>query len=159
MVVHRLASCHPPVAGRIRCDLSGTQATAVRERRGSGKAPTIAMTTMQLTFKQLTQRPDPVLAEYVRGKLAEIERLVKIDGAHIALRRNPNHPPFQATAHLEVAGPDLRADELAYTQRAALDRVLSNLTEQARLRKMKRPARCTGRSLRASRPTRTVSCR
>lgn len=114
---------------------------------------------MKVIFKQLTQRPDPVLADYVRAKLAEIEGLIKIDSAHIALRRRPNHPPFRATAHLEVPGPDLRADELAYTQIAALDRVLSNLTEQARLRKTKRPARCAGRSLRASRPTRTVSYR
>lgn len=114
---------------------------------------------MQLTFKKLTRRPDPGLSDYVRTKLAKREELITIDSARVALRRNPSHPPFRDTVHLEVSGPDLRADELAYTQRAALDRALSNLTEQARLRKMKRPARCTGRSLRASRPTRTVSCR
>ncbi|MBP7946853.1 MAG: HPF/RaiA family ribosome-associated protein [Verrucomicrobia bacterium] len=114
---------------------------------------------MQLTFKQLTHRPDPGLLDYVRTKLTKLEELITIDSAHITLRRNPSHPPFRAAAHLEVPGPDLRATEFAYTQRAALDRVLSNLTEQARLRKMKRPARCMGRSLRASRPTRTVSCR
>lgn len=114
---------------------------------------------MKLTFKQLTQRPDPGLLDYVRTRLTKLEELIAIDSAHITLRRNPSHPPFRATAHLEVPGPDLRATELAYTQRAALDRALSNLTEQARLRKMKRPARCLGRSLRASRPTRTVSCR
>jgi len=114
---------------------------------------------MKLTFKQLTQRPDPGLLGYVRIRLEKLDELIAIDSAHITLRRNPSHPPFRATAHLEVPGPDLRADELAYTQRAALDRVLSNLTEQARLRKTKRPARCKGRSLRASRPTRTVSYR
>lgn len=114
---------------------------------------------MTLTFKQLTQRPDPGLLDYVRTRLEKLDELIAIDSAHITLRRNPSHPPFRATAHLEVPGPDLRADELAYTQIAALDRVLSNLTEQARLRKTKRPARCAGRSLRASRPTRTVSYR
>lgn len=114
---------------------------------------------MKVIFKQLAQKPDPVLAEYVRARLNEIGELITVDAAHIALRRNPSHSVFRATAHLEVPGPDLRAEELGYTQRAALDRVLVNLTEQVRLRKMKRPVRCKGRSLRASRPTRTVSCR
>lgn len=114
---------------------------------------------MQLTFKQLTQRRDPGLLDHVRTKLAKLEELITIHSAHITLRRNPSHPPFRAAAHLEVPGPDLRATELAYTLRAALDRVISNLADQARRRKMKRPGRCMGRSLRASRPTRTVSCR
>ena len=114
---------------------------------------------MKVMFKQLAQKPDPVLAEYVHARLAEIGELIAIEAAHIQLRKNPSHPPFRATAHLEVPGPDLRAEELAYTQRAALDRVLVNLTDQVRLRKMKRLVRCKGRSLRASRPTRTVSCR
>lgn len=114
---------------------------------------------MNLTFKQLTQRPDPGLLDYVRTKLTKLEELITIHFARITLRRNPSHPPFRATAHLAVPGPDLRADEGAYTQRAALDSVFSSQLAQARMRKMKRPTRYPGRSLRASRPTLTAPCR
>jgi hypothetical protein len=44
---------------------------------------------MQLTFKQLTQRPDPGLLDHVRTQLAKLEQLITIDSAHITLHRNP----------------------------------------------------------------------
>lgn len=114
---------------------------------------------MKMMFTQLTPRPDPVLAAHTRAGLEQLARLIKIDRAHIALRQNRRHPPFEATAHLEVPGPDLRASELAYTQRAALDRLLANLTKQIRLRKTNRGANQPGRALRANRPHQSVSPR
>ncbi len=115
--------------------------------------------SMKLIFKQLAERPNPALAEHVRGQLAKLEERIAIESAHIALLRNPSHPPFRVTAHLEVPGPDLRADESGYTPVAALDRAFSSLAEQARIRKLKRPDRIEGRGRRLNGPARTVTGR
>jgi len=114
---------------------------------------------MTLTFRQVAQRPDPALAAYVHDRLAALQRLIAIDSAQVTLLRTVSHPPFTATAYLEVPGPDLYADEHGYTQQAALDRMFSVLAQKARIRKAKRPHRLKGRALRPSGPTRTVSSR
>ena len=131
--MHRLASCHPPDVDRPGPSLSGTQAIAVRERRGFGKAPAIGRTTMILTFTQLVPEPEPDLEDYVRAKLARLETVITIKSAHVTLLQSPCHFPFRATVHLEVPGPDLRADELGHTQMAALDSAFANLKEQSSL--------------------------
>ncbi len=112
---------------------------------------------MKLTLKQLDRRPNPALEQYVSLQLAELEEWIAIDAAHITLLRNPSHPPFRVIAHLEVPGPDLRADESGYTRMAALGRAFSSLAQQARIRKLKRPDRIEGRGRRLNRPARTVT--
>lgn len=114
---------------------------------------------MHLTFRQCTQRPDPELAAYVHGRLTALQGLIAINSAEVILRRTVGRPPFTATAHLAVPGPDLRADERGYTQQAALERMFSVLAQKARSRRSKPPDRRKGRALRPGGPTRTVSAR
>jgi len=88
---------------------------------------------MILTFTQLVPEPEPDLADYVRAKLVRLETVITIKAAHVTLLQSPCHLPFRATVHLEVPGPDLRADELGHTQTAALDSAFANLKEQSSL--------------------------
>jgi hypothetical protein len=88
---------------------------------------------MILTFTQLVPTSEPDVADYVRAKLARLEIVITIKSAQVTLLRIPSHLPFRATVHLEVPGPDLRADELGHTQMEALDSAFANLKEQSSL--------------------------
>jgi ribosome-associated translation inhibitor RaiA len=114
---------------------------------------------MTVKFRQLAQRTDPALAAHVRDRLTALQGVIAIDSAEVTLRKTVSHPPFTATAYLEVPGPNLHAEVHGYTQQAALNRMFSVLAEQARARKAKRPAGRKGRALRPGGPTRTVTSR
>lgn len=115
--------------------------------------------TMQVTFRQWTQRLDPEPMAHVHGKLTTLRGLIAIDSAGVISRRTVGRPPGTATAQLAVPGPDLRADGRGYAQQAALERLFSGLGQKTRSRRSKSPDRRKGRALRPGAPTRTVSPR
>ena len=114
---------------------------------------------MNLTFTQPVQKPNAVFREYVRARLATFEEVVAIERAHVTLLKGQSHPPFRLKVHLVVPGPDLRADELAYTPEAALGKALAHLWGQVQLRKAGQQGGRDRCARRAHRRVRTVSCR
>lgn len=102
--------------------------TTAAKNHGSSKAPQLT-TTMLLMINQPDQEPDPAVMAHVRTKLARLETLLSIRSAHVTLCPHSQPPGFRATVQLEGPGPNLRGDEVDFTETAALDRAFANLKD------------------------------
>lgn len=118
----------PPVGTPHGSEPRRRSLTTVPRDHGSSKAPQ-PTTTMLLMIDQPGQKSDPAVIAHVRSKLARLETLLSIRSAHVTLCPHSRPSGFRATVQLEGPGPNLRGDEVDFTETAALDRAFANLKD------------------------------
>lgn len=90
----------------------------------------------------------------LREQLKAIANARQIDEAHILIeRRIEDSPPFRIAAHLLTPGPDLFAEAVEHTLRAALQKVVAQIEAEIARRMQKRARNLRPRASR-SRATR-----
>ena len=97
------------------------------------------------------------LERWIDSSLSSLLPLLRIEEAHVTIKYNrESSPPYQATAHLKVPGPDLRAQGIDHTPGTAFVRVMDQLRERA-VERAKRRLRRRGekRVIPAYRPARS----
>ncbi len=104
---------------------------------------------MKLILNHLHHQPSPSLASLIRQRLESLREALRIDEARVLVEnRHDASPPFRISAHLVTPGPDVFAEAVDHTLRAALDKIVAQLEASIDHRKGKR-----ARSDRAPRKT------
>lgn len=104
---------------------------------------------MKLILNHLHHQPSPSLATLIRQRLETLREDLQIDEARVLVEyRHEASPPFRISAHLVTPGPDVFAEAVDHTLRAAVDKMVGQLESRIDHRKEKR-----ARSVRALRKT------
>lgn len=75
---------------------------------------------------------------WIEHSISSLLPLLRIEEAHVIIEyHKESSPPYRASAHLKVPGPDLRVQGIDHTVRTAFDRVM----EQLRTRAVERASR------------------
>ncbi len=86
---------------------------------------------MTLDFRLRGWKSSAALRRLVEVQIDRIRHFVPVSGARVELRRERNATPaWVASAHLEVPGPDLRAEARDHTVEAAWRKVMTDLYGQ-----------------------------
>lgn len=97
---------------------------------------------MMIQFQIRELEDDDQLWQQVVADLEDLNRLIAVVSAHVALQRQrPVTPPYQAVAMLRVAGPDIHAAARDHTWPAAWRKVVARLREQIEERRSRQTAR------------------
>ena len=90
---------------------------------------------MKLILRTFEIRQTGGLVDDIEKQLAPLQKLVPIAAAHVSVGKyQDRNPPFCATVHLEVPGPDIHAADSDYTLAASLQKVWAELRQQITLR-------------------------
>ena len=107
---------------------------------------------MKITIKHLHHTPSQSLVTLIGQHLGEIAKTRQIDEARIVVeQRLEASPPFRISAHLVTPGPDIFAEAVDHTLRAALQKTVALLLADIGRRKLKRAGSLKA-SRRSSRP-------
>lgn len=116
---------------------------------------------MKLVLQHIHLRPADRLDRWIAPHLARLQPLLAIEAAYLRIEhRADSSPPFLASIHLVIPGPDIRLEAVDHTARTAVAKLLAELSLRARQRAARRV-----RSWRAapsalvSHPTRMISLR
>ena len=94
---------------------------------------------MKLILKHSNHQPSPSFTELLKKHLEPLREGLQIDEAHVFLeRRLEASPPFRITAHLVTPGPDVFAEAVDHTLRAALNKMTAQLEARIDHRHQKR---------------------
>jgi ribosomal subunit interface protein len=86
---------------------------------------------MKLDFSLRGWKSSPTLHRLVESQLEKLQAFVSVGNAQVVLEHQPGSTPaWSARAHLEVPGPDLRAEARDHTVRAAWRKVMAELDAQ-----------------------------
>jgi ribosome-associated translation inhibitor RaiA len=97
---------------------------------------------MKLSLTHRHHQPSPSFTALVKQRLEALREALQIDEARVLLeRRLEGSPAFRVTAHLVTPGPDLFADGVDHTLRAALDKMIGQLEARIDHRQQKRTRR------------------
>ncbi len=102
--------------------------------------------TMKLILTSSRGTSNPKLESSLRSFLDSLVPLMRIEEARVRLEYvHEASPPYRATAHLVVPGPDLKADVCDHTEFTALSKLTDRLRSQVLERVGKRLKRFSGR--------------
>ena len=97
---------------------------------------------MKFIFTHRQHQPSPAFTGLVKQRLESLREVLQIDEARVLIeRRLEASPPFRITAHLVTPGPDVLADAVDHTLRAALDKLIGQLDGRIDHRQQKRARR------------------
>lgn len=97
---------------------------------------------MKLILTHQHHQPVPSLAALVEERLAALREALQIDEARVFIeRRLEASPAFRVTAHLVTPGPDVFAEAVDHTLRAALGKMFGKLETRIGDRREKRTGR------------------
>lgn len=97
---------------------------------------------MKLILTHRHHQPSPSFTALVRQRLEALREALQIDEARVLVeRRLEASPAFRVTAHLVTPGPDVFADAVDHTLRAALDKMIGQLEARIDHRQQKRARR------------------
>lgn len=97
---------------------------------------------MKFILNHHNHQPSPSLTALAKKRIESLREALQIDEAHIRLEhRLEASPAFRVTAHLVTPGPDVFADAVDHTLRAALEKMIGQLEERIDHRHQKRMRR------------------
>jgi ribosome-associated translation inhibitor RaiA len=97
---------------------------------------------MKFILNHHNHQPSQSLAALAEKRIESLREALQIDEAHILLeRRLEASPAFRVTAHLVTPGPDVFAEAVDHTLRAALDKMMGQLEDRIDHRHQKRMRR------------------
>lgn len=109
---------------------------------------------MTIQFEIRGLKDDEDVRRQLRAGLEELNGLIAVTAAKIALQHQPGvTPSYQAVAVLVVPGPDIQAAARDHTWRAAWQKVVERLREQIVERQRQQTAQQRNRRTAAARPT------
>ena len=94
---------------------------------------------MKITIKHIHHTPSESISAMIEQQLDALGKTRQIDEARIVIeRRVEASPPFRVSAHLVTPGPDVLAEAVEHTLRAALDKTVAQLAAVIDRRHLKR---------------------
>jgi ribosome-associated translation inhibitor RaiA len=97
---------------------------------------------MKLILTHHHHQPSPSFTALIKQRLESLREALQIDEARVLVeRRLEASPAFRVTAHLVTPGPDVLADAIDHTLRAALDKMIGQLEARIDHRQQKRARR------------------
>ncbi len=97
---------------------------------------------MKLHIKHRLHQPSPTFSALVASQLESLSPALQIDEARVLIeRRLEASPPFRIAAHLVTPGPDIHAEGVDHTLRAALQKLVASLSGRIQDRHAKRARR------------------
>ena len=99
---------------------------------------------MKLHIQQVAHDVSPAFKDLLCERLGSLAQSLKIDEARIRIERHESSPPFRMAAHLVTPGPDVMAEAVDHTLRAALQKLIDALRERITHRNQKRDRRSGG---------------
>lgn len=106
---------------------------------------------MKLTIKHIHHSPSASFTALIEQHLDAIGKSLRIDEARVVIeRRLEASPPFHISMHLVTPGPDVLAEAMDHTLRAALLKAVGQIELRLDHRRMKRAGRLQRHSKAAS---------
>jgi ribosome-associated translation inhibitor RaiA len=100
--------------------------------------PITNITTMNIRYHHLHHAPSPSLAALIERRIEFLGKSLRIDEARVTVeRRLASSPAFRFSAHLVTPGPDVYAEALDHTLRAAIHKTVSELENRIASRKQR----------------------
>jgi len=97
---------------------------------------------MKLTIQHRQHQPSESFAALVTKQIEALREALQIDEARVLIeRRLESSPPFRISAHLVTPGPDVLAEAVDHTLRAALKKLIEELESRIDHRHAKRARR------------------
>lgn len=97
---------------------------------------------MKLILNHRHHQPSPSFTALVKQRLESLREALQIDEARVLMEHRPEaSPAFRITAHLVTPGPDVFAEAVDHTLRAALDKMIGQLEARIDHRHQKRARR------------------
>jgi len=97
---------------------------------------------MKFILKHHNHQPSPALAALTKQHIEALREDLQIDEARIHMERMIDaSPAFRISAHLVTPGPDIFAEAVDHTLRAALDKMVEQLESRIGHRHKKRAQR------------------
>jgi ribosomal subunit interface protein len=101
---------------------------------------------MQVDFRLRGWKSSAALQDMVEHQLQRLRHFVSVSGAQVVLERSSaSAPAWTARAHVQVPGPDLRAEARDHTVEAAWRKVLQSLYAEIGRRQERRRHRADER--------------
>lgn len=112
---------------------------------------------MKITIKHIHHTPSDSFTALIEQHLDALGKTRQIDEARIVIeRRMEASPPFRVSAHLVTPGPDVLAEAVEHTLRAAFEKTIAQLAAVIDRRHLKRAQRLSN-SPRAGKPGRSAA--
>ena len=92
---------------------------------------------MKLTLKHFHHQPSKSLITLLKQQLGALRRTRQIDEARVLFERREASPPFRVSVYLVTPGPDVHAESVDHTLRAAIQKVFAGLEAKIRHRWIK----------------------
>jgi ribosome-associated translation inhibitor RaiA len=106
---------------------------------------------MKLTIRHIHHSPSGSFTALIEQHLDAIGKSLQIDEARVVIeRRLEASPPFHISMHLVTPGPDVFAEAMDHTLRAALLKTVGQIETRLDHRRMKRAGRLQRHSKTAS---------
>lgn len=97
---------------------------------------------MKFILKNLTHPVSPAFSSTLKERVHSLSEVLRIDEAQILIeRREKSSPAFKVAAHLVTPGPDVRAEAVDHTLRAALTKLFDALKSRIAWRRRKQSRR------------------
>lgn len=97
---------------------------------------------MKIRIQHILHKPSSSFQDLIRSELESLQSRLQIDEARVVVeRREQASPAFRVAAHLVTPGPDIAAEGVDHTLRAALRKLVSGLEERLRHRRRKQASR------------------
>ena len=97
---------------------------------------------MKLHIHHRHHQPSPSFTALIASQLESLSPALQIDEARVLIeRRLEASPAFRVAAHLVTPGPDIHAEGVDHTLRAALQKLVAGLSERIQGRHAKRARR------------------
>ena len=94
---------------------------------------------MKFILTHRHHQPSPSFTALIEQRLESLREALQIDEARVLIeRRLEESPPFRVSAHLVTPGPDVLAEAVDHTLRAALGKLFGKLDERIEHRQEKR---------------------
>jgi ribosome-associated translation inhibitor RaiA len=101
---------------------------------------------MKIRIKHLNHQPSAAFSTHLKQQLLPIGEIRQIDEARITLEhRYEESPAFRVAVHLVTPGPDLTADAVDHTLRAALAKAIEEINTKIEDRGASRTRRARGK--------------
>ncbi len=97
---------------------------------------------MKFVLTHRHHQPSPSFTALVKERLESLREALQIDEARVLIeRRLEESPAFRVSAHLVTPGPDVLAEAVDHTLRAALGKMFGKLESRIDQRQQKRARR------------------
>lgn len=97
---------------------------------------------MKFILKNLTHPVSPAFSSSLKDRVYSLNQTLRIDEAQILIeRRERGSPAFKVAAHLVTPGPDVRAEAVDHTLKAALTKLFDALKARIDWRRKKQSKR------------------